>query len=282
VVLFEVLLLLVSTAVARKLFRARGSLYFAVYAALAGVLALGPLVTFGGTFLVSAVLSHTGTAAVLLSVALLGVAVGALRRLRNVDAGDIEHWLWLVTAGSFAGVGLVVSPLAAGWVPGAAVLVLAVVLFAASHIEDQALLYPPAVLATLWGAIALAGEALPDTAGAWGGFLPWLAGAGLASVALYARRLIRGDAFLDGGRSPCRRRRNRLPGGPFKGAADFAGGGCPGSYGSDPACRHLCPGCVGDPSASPWRVGGREQSSGPQSAATGGQPIGFKEPAREH
>jgi hypothetical protein len=94
--------------------------------------------------------------------------------------------------------------LAAGWVTGAAVLVLAVVLFAASHVEDQALLYPPAALATLWGAIALAGEALPDTAGAWGGFLPWLAGAGPASVALYAGRLIRGDALrvgrLDDGR----------------------------------------------------------------------------------
>ncbi|WP_190987325.1 hypothetical protein [Pseudarthrobacter sulfonivorans] len=217
VVLFELLLLLVSAAVARKLFTARGSLYFAVYAALFGVLALGPLVTFGGTFLVSAVFSHTGTAAVLLTVALLAVAAGALRRSRNVDAGDIEHWLWLVTAGSFAGAGLVVSPLAAGWVTGAAVLVLAVVLFAASHVEDQALLYPPAALATLWGAIALAGEALPDTAGAWGGFLPWLAGAAPASVALYAGRLIRGDALdasrLDVGRVDV----GRVDAGPLEG-----------------------------------------------------------------
>jgi hypothetical protein len=312
VVLFELLLLLVSAAVARKLFTARGSFYFAVYAALFGVLALGPLVIFGGTFLVSAVFSHTGTAAVLLTVALLAVAAGALRRRRSVDAGDIEHWLWLVTAGSFAGVGLVVSPWAAGWVTGAAVLVLAVVLFAASHVEDQALLYPPAALATLWGAIAMAGEALPDTAGAWGGFLLWLAGAGPASVALYAGRLIRGDALrvgrldesrlddgrldegrmddgcldegrvdgrpagrrsgaslvacgrrlpgsdpgghgrnqarchlLDGRSGPGRRRRNRLPGGPCKGAADCPGGGCSGSYGSGPARRHPCPGCAG-------------------------------------
>lgn len=216
VVLFELLLLFVSAAVARKLFTARGAIYFAVYAALFGVLALGPLVTFGGTFLVSAVLSHTGTAAVLLSVALLAVAAGILWRSRNVDTEDIEHWLWLVTAGSFAGVGLLVSPLAAAWVTGAAVLVLAVVLFAASHVEAQALLYPPAALATHWGAVALAGEALPDTAGAWGGFLPWLAGAGSASVALYAVRLIRGDS-LDGGRlNTGRLNTGRLEGDPVR------------------------------------------------------------------
>lgn len=195
VVLFELLLLLVSAAVARKLFSARGALYFAVYAALFGVLALGPLVTFGGTFLVSAVLSHAGTAVVLLSVALLAVVAGVLRRRRNVDAGDAEHWLWLVTAGSFAGTGLLVSPLAADWVTAAAVLVLAVVLFAASHVENQALLYPPAALATQWGAVALAAAALPDAGGVWGSFLPWLVGAGSASGALYAVRLIRADAL---------------------------------------------------------------------------------------
>ena len=78
---------------------------------------------------------------------------------------------------------------------GAAVLVVAAVLFAASHVENQALLYPPAALATLWGAVALAGETLPDTSGAWGGYLPWLAGAGSASCALYAVRLIRSGAL---------------------------------------------------------------------------------------
>ncbi|WP_255768050.1 hypothetical protein [Pseudarthrobacter sulfonivorans] len=204
VVLFELLLLLVAAAVARRLFNARGALYFAVYAAVFGVLALGPLITFGGTFLVAAVLSHTGTAAVLLAVALMAVAAGIVRRRRNQDAGGVEHWLWLATAGSFAGVGLLISSLGDGWVPGAAVLVLAVVLFAASHVEDWAVLHPLAVLATQWGAIALATEVLPKATGAWGGFLPWLVGAGSASVALYAVRLIRADALdarrLDAGR----------------------------------------------------------------------------------
>ena len=50
VVLFELLVLLASAAVARRLFTARGALYFAVYGALFGVLALGPLIMFGGTF----------------------------------------------------------------------------------------------------------------------------------------------------------------------------------------------------------------------------------------
>ena len=69
------------------------------------------------------------------------------------------------------------------------------VLFAASHLENAALLYAPAVLATQWGAIALAAEALPDAGGAWAEFLPWLAGAGSASVVLYAVRLIRVHAL---------------------------------------------------------------------------------------
>lgn len=194
VVLVELLMLLASAVVARKLFSARGAPYFTVYAMLFGVLALGPLFTFRGTFLAFAVLSHTGTAVVLLSVALLAVAAGIVRRRRNVGPEDIEHWLWLVTAGSFAGVGLLISPLAADWVTGAAVLALSVVFFAASHVEEQPLLYPPAVLATLGGAMALAAEAFPEPAGAWGGFLPWLAGAGPAAAVLYGVRLIRSDS----------------------------------------------------------------------------------------
>ncbi|HEY8753103.1 MAG TPA: hypothetical protein VIM40_05595, partial [Arthrobacter sp.] len=201
VVLLELLLLLVSAVVARKLFSARGALYFTVYAALLGVLALGPLFTFGGTFLVFPVLSHTGTAVALLAVALLAAAAGILRQRQNgpqqnglrqnAGAVDIEHWLWLVTAGSFAGVGLLISPLAADWVTGAAVLVLSAVCFTASHVEGLPVLYPPAALAAVGGSVVLAAEVYPEVPGVWGGFLPWLTGAGVASAALYAVRLIR-------------------------------------------------------------------------------------------
>ncbi|MGY4540613.1 hypothetical protein ACVWY0_000514 [Arthrobacter sp. UYNi723] len=211
VVLLELLLLLVSAVVARRLFSANGARYFAVYAALFGVLALGQLFTFGGTYLVTAVLSHTGTALTLLGGALLATAAGILRYRQNAGrqngltqngreqnghqqtAGDadVEHWLWLVTAGSFAGVGLLISPLAADWVTGAAVLVLSAVCFTASHIEDLPVLYPPAAVAALGGSVALASEAYQDVPGVWDGFLPWLTGAGVASAALYAVRLMR-------------------------------------------------------------------------------------------
>jgi hypothetical protein len=191
VVLLELLILLVSAIVARRLFAARGALYFAVYAALFVVLALGPLFAFRGTFLASAVLSHSGTAAVLLVVALLAVGAGIVRHGVNVGIEDIEHWLWLVTAGSFAVTGLFVSPLAEDWVTGAAVLVLSVALFAASHVERQPLLYPPAALAALGGAMALAAQVFPEPTGAWDNFLPWLAGAGSAAAVLYCVRLMR-------------------------------------------------------------------------------------------
>ncbi|WP_248759574.1 hypothetical protein [Pseudarthrobacter sp. SSS035] len=211
VVLLELLLLLVSALVARILFSANGARYFAVFAALFGVLALGPLFTFGGTFLVTAVLSHTGTAVTLLGGALLATAAGILRHRQNAGrqngltqngheqnahrqtAGnaDVEHWLWLVTAGSFAGVGLLISALAADWVTGAAVLVLSAVCFTASHIDELPVLYPPAAVAALGGSVALAAEAYQDVPGVWDGFLPWLTGAGVASAALYAVRLMR-------------------------------------------------------------------------------------------
>ncbi|HET7140346.1 MAG TPA: hypothetical protein VFI36_09310, partial [Arthrobacter sp.] len=208
VVLLELLLLLVSAVVARKLFIARGALYFSVYAVLLGVLALGPLFTFGGTFLVFPVLTHTGTAMALLGVALLAAAAGILRRRsappqggrpQNSGAEGIEHWLWLVTAGSFAGAGLLISPLAADWVAGAAVLVLSAVCFTASHVEELPVLYPPAALAALGGSVVLASAVYPDVPGDWGGFLPWLTGAGVASAALYAARLIRSGPLQQDG-----------------------------------------------------------------------------------
>jgi hypothetical protein len=191
VVLLEVFLLLVSAIVARRLFGARGALYFAVYAALFGVLSLGPLFRFGGTLLAAPVLDHTGTATVLLAVALLAAAAGALRRGSNVPVGDTEHWLWLGTAVSFTLAGLFVSTLAADWVTGAAVLVLAFVCFTASHVEEQPLFYPPAAAAALGGSMVLAAEFWQDVPGAWGAFLPWLAGPALAACALYAARLYR-------------------------------------------------------------------------------------------
>ncbi|WP_426226330.1 hypothetical protein [Pseudarthrobacter sp. DSP2-3-2b1] len=193
VVLLELLMLLASAVVARRLFIARGALYFAVYALLFGVLALGPLVTFGGTFLIQPVLSHTGAAVVLLLLAVLATVAGAIRRQRNVAVGGVEHWLWLVTACLSGVLAVLISPLAGNWVTGAAVLVLSAVGFTASHVEELPQFYPPAALAALGGGVILAADAYAEMPGVWGGFLPWLIGAGAASAILYAARLHQSD-----------------------------------------------------------------------------------------
>ena len=196
VVLLELALLLVSAVVASRLFAARGSLYFGIYALLFGVLSLGPVVSFShgiqpgnATFLAAPVLDHTGTAALLLFGAMLASAAGVVRRGRNVAATDVEHWLWLGTAGPFAVAALAIGPMASDWVAGAALLVLAGVCFTASHVESMRWLYAPAALAALAGGTLLADAAFRDVPGDWGKYLPWLCGTGLAAVGLYGTRL---------------------------------------------------------------------------------------------
>lgn len=198
VVLLELALLLGSAVVARRFFAARGSLYFAIYAQLFGVLSLGPVVSFAydsqpgnATFLAAPVLDYTGTAAVLLLGAILASVTGVLRRGRNLDVTDVEHWLWLSAAGSFALTALLVSTTAADWVMGAALLVLAGVCFTASHVEGLAWLYAPAALAVLAGGTQLADAVFRDVHGEWGQYLPWLCGAGLSAAGLYGARLYR-------------------------------------------------------------------------------------------
>lgn len=196
VLLLELVLLLSSAVVASRLFAARGSLYFGIYALLFGVLSLGPVVSFAHgsqpgstTFLAVPVLDYTGTAAALLFGALLAAVTGVLRRGRNVAVTDVDHWLWLGAAGSFAVTALVVGPTASDWVPGAALLVLAGVCFTASHVEELPWLYAPGALAALAGGTLLADAAFRDVPGDWGQYLPWLCGAGLAAAGLYGTRL---------------------------------------------------------------------------------------------
>lgn len=209
VVLLELVLLLVSAIAASRLFAARGALYFAVYALLTGVLALGPYAGFGSgegqgpaAFLAAPVLDHTGTATVLMGVAGLASVVGALRKTRNQSVPGVDHWLWIVTAAAFALTSFSISPPAADWVPGAALLVLAAVGLTASHVEAQPWTYPPAVACLLAGATAFAAAVSSDAQGEWGDYLPWLAGTGLAAVGLYAVRLVRRTVL---GEDPVRR-----------------------------------------------------------------------------
>ena len=133
--------------------------------------ALGPLGQFGGGppaggLLDQPVLGHDGVVAVLLMLSLAATAAGLLFRR---DAGaDVERWLWLAASGAFVVTALFLAPLAADRLTGATVLVLAVVCFAASHLERWPVLYVPAVAAVLAGAtLAVAGllEAVPGAVG---------------------------------------------------------------------------------------------------------------------
>jgi hypothetical protein len=196
VVLVELALLLVSAVLANRLFAARGSLYFGIYALVFGVLSLGPAVTFvtgadpdHAAFLAAPVLDNTGTASLLLAVAMLASVVGVLRRGRNVAVTDVNHWLWLGAAGPFVLTALVVSPMASDWVIGAGVLVLAAVCFTASHVEGLPWFYVPAGPAALAGATLLAAAVFQDVPGEWGRYLPWLCGTGVAALSLYGARL---------------------------------------------------------------------------------------------
>jgi hypothetical protein len=192
VILLHVVLLLVSAAVASRVFAARGAAYLTVYAAVVGTVALGPLAQFdgegsAGDFLGRPLLSSDGVVVVLLVLSLAATGAGLL--FRQNARPDVERWLWLAASGAFVTCALLLAP--AGWLAGASVLVLAAVLFAASHLERWPALYVPAAAAVLAGATLSAAELLDAVPGAWGSYLPWLAGCAPAAAALYAVRWLR-------------------------------------------------------------------------------------------
>lgn len=194
VILLHVALLLVSAVLASRVFAARGAAYLTVYAAVFATLALGPLAQLNGGFsaggfLDRPLLSRDGVVVVLLVLSLAATAAGVL--FRRKARADVERWLWLAACGAFVGTALLLAPPAADWLGGAAVLVLAVALLAASHLERWPVLYVPAVAAVLAGATLEGAELLETVPGAWGSYLPWLAGCAPAAAALYAVRWLR-------------------------------------------------------------------------------------------
>ncbi|MFD1242202.1 hypothetical protein [Arthrobacter ulcerisalmonis] len=225
VLLVEWLLLLLSAVVARRLFAARGALFFGVGAILGAVLALSPLVRLAP----APFLDHAGTVVLLL---LLGLAACAARVAgRQHFAGDLqvagaERWLWLAAAGTYSLVGLVLAPWGADWLVGTAVLVVATVSFTVSHVERIPVLYPVAVLATLVGALLVTNVLFGSTAvgpvmgSNWNRYAPWLAGPGLAAAGLLAARWLRESAYRD---DPIRRW--SLAGGALVGLTMVAGAG---------------------------------------------------------
>ncbi|WP_457974103.1 hypothetical protein [Arthrobacter sp. D1-17] len=194
VLLLSLLLLLLSAVAASRLFAALGAAYLAVYAALFGAVALGPLTSFPesspSTFLAAPVLTHAGVALALLGMSLVATATGIVFRRRNT--GGADHWLWLAAAGSFGTASAGLAPSSSDWIIGAAVLALSGACFAASHVEQRPWFYRPAALAALAGAVRTAEGVVGDAEGPWGSYLPWLAGGGIAAAAMYAAARIRG------------------------------------------------------------------------------------------
>ena len=183
---------------ASRVFAARGAAYLTVYAAVFGVVALGPLVQFtggspAGGFLDQPVLSHDGVVVVLLVMSLAATAAGLLFRRRAL--ADVERWLWPAASAAFVVTALLLAPFVSDGLTGASVLVLGVSCFAASHLERWPVLYVPAVATVLAGATLAASELLEAVPGAWGSYLPWLAGCAPAAAALYAVRWLRRDVL---------------------------------------------------------------------------------------
>lgn len=203
VVLVELLLLLLGAVAAHRLFAARGALYLCVYGGVFGIVASGPALQFGaGTLLEEPLLSRDGVPLALLAASLAFNASGVLRRRRPGGQGEdrADRWFWLSGAAVPAVAALTTAGEAADWITGAALLVLAVTAFTASHVERLPLLYPPAAALVLAGATASAGGLFRGIDGAWGAYLPWLAGCGLAGSVLY------GATFVPGAHDPVRRR----------------------------------------------------------------------------
>ncbi|WP_208858416.1 hypothetical protein [Pseudarthrobacter chlorophenolicus] len=186
ILLVELGLVLVSGVVARTLFAARGALYFAAYALLGGVLALSPLVAPAA----SAVLGYTGVALLLLALALAAAAAGVLWSRRMPAPSGTERWLWLAAALGYSLSALVLAPQADEWIAGFAVLVLAAVLFCASHVERAGGLYAPASAAVLVGTFMVVREAAGGHTDLWAAYAPWI-GAGAAGAGLYGLRVAR-------------------------------------------------------------------------------------------
>ncbi|MCX8453219.1 hypothetical protein [Paenarthrobacter ureafaciens] len=203
VVLCELTLAIVAAAIVWRDQRHAAALYAGVFAVAGVVVGAGPALTFpSGTWLHQAVLSELHVPAVL-----LGLAAGltALRvflgRLSTSPAGSQLKWTWFASALFFASVAGIFSVDASRILSGLAVLTVALVFYAASHLEDRPRFYAAAASTTLVGAVTgvegWLNESGATTAftGAWPDLLPWLVGGVGTGLILYVWRLLGGPAI---------------------------------------------------------------------------------------
>ncbi|WP_423182061.1 hypothetical protein [Arthrobacter sp. NyZ413] len=182
----EFALLLVAAVVAQRAFAARGAVYFTVPAAIGMVMSAGPAFAFPAhTWLAEPLLTESQVPLVLLALALLATSCRLL--VRHVRAIP-ERWFWLVAALSLTMAGGLLAVDASHRVLGIACLVLAVVCFAASHLEGMPGFYSIASPAAAIGATIVARSIFPEALDPWRAFLPWLVGCVGSAAVLYGLR----------------------------------------------------------------------------------------------
>lgn len=203
VVLLELVLVTVSAAVAWRILGARASRYFGTAGIGAGVIAAGPALVFPvSTWLYQPLLDKSQVPVVLLALAVAMIAARAAFRPAQVAEGSgadaTERWFWFISAMAFTLVGGGLTLGTSYSLTGLSVVVLAGVLFAASHFERLPALYAAAAPAVLAGAVpAVDGllEGLP--AGVWSNYATWLIGGVGTAVLLYSLKMFGGPAIKE-------------------------------------------------------------------------------------
>lgn len=201
VAMLELAVAAASAAIAWRILRARGSQYFGTAAVVAGVIAAGPALVFpASTWLYQPLLDKSQVPVVLLALAVATVAARGISRpqksYEGSAAGGAERWFWLISAMAFTLVGGTLTLGISHSLTGLSVLVLAGVLFAASHFERMPVLYTAAAPAVLVGAVpAVDGLLVELPAGVWSDYAAWLIGGVGTAVLLYSLRVFGGAAI---------------------------------------------------------------------------------------
>ncbi|MDR6684903.1 hypothetical protein J2Y41_000450 [Arthrobacter sp. 1088] len=206
VLLAELAFVPVTAAIAWRTFGARGAQYFGIAAVTAGVIAAGPALGFpSDTWLYQPLLDKYQVPWVLLALAVAAVVAravfppvnaGSVRTGEGSPAAVAERLLSLISALTFTTAGGLLALATSLSLSGFAVLVLASVLFAASHFEGMPSLYAAAAPAALVGAVTAVDGLLDGREPTpWDSFVPWLIGAMGTGAAMYVVRRLGGPSI---------------------------------------------------------------------------------------
>lgn len=203
VVMLELALVPVSAAITWRLLAVRGSQYFGTAGLAACVIAAGPALVFpAATWLHAPLLERSHVSLVLLGLALAVVGVrAAWRPVQDPGASTMEiaeRLFWLISALGLTLIAGVLAVPVSFALTGLSGLVLALALFAASHVEKLPALYAGAAPVALLGAVpAVEGLLGGLPAGVWVDYIPWLVGGAGTALVLYAVKMLGGPAVND-------------------------------------------------------------------------------------